>query len=68
MSWSTYRDAYDRVSIGGMWVDLDVSCVIICQQGNNLRYCWEGDICNTVHLLNVNNSFVHLERERISLQ
>lgn len=63
---STHRDAHNRVAVEGMGVVFDPSCVVIHQQGHNLRHGWEGDICNTVHLLNVHNSFVHLQRERLS--
>ena len=58
----THRHAHDRVSIGRVGLVFGFSCVVVHEQGNHLGHGREGDICHTVHLLDVDNGLVHLER------
>lgn len=62
----THRHTNYRVSIGWVGPVSGFRCVIIHEQGHHLRDCREGNICYTVHLLNVHNGLVHLARRKTS--
>lgn len=63
----TYRHTHNRISIGWIGLVFGFSCVIIHEQGNHTGHGREGNICDAIHLFNVDNGLVHLaKRERSS--
>ena len=60
---AAHRHTHDGVAGGGVGLALGAGGVVVHEERDHLGHGGEGDVRHTVHLLDVHDGLVHLERE-----